>query len=51
MLRFFAGILIGIYLEQTYKFPNVYNKMLELDKYLKERNNSNNDSDDSNSNN
>jgi len=37
MYRFILGTLVGIYLEQTYHLPNVYDKFREFDKYLKER--------------
>ena len=41
MLKFVAGVILGIYLEQTYHFPNVYEKLLEFDRYLKEHNRKN----------
>lgn len=37
MFQFITGILIGVYLEQTYRLPNLYTKFLEFDKYLRER--------------
>jgi len=37
MYRFIIGTLFGIYLEQTYHLPNLKEKIIELDKYLKER--------------
>ena len=37
MYRFILGTLFGIYLEQTYHLPNLKDKLIELDKYLKER--------------
>ncbi len=37
MLQFITGILIGVYLEQTYRLPNLYIKFREFDKYLRER--------------
>ena len=37
MYRFLLGTLFGIYLEQTYQLPNLYNKFKEIDKYLKDR--------------
>ena len=37
MYRFILGTLFGIYLEQTYHLPNLKEKIIELDKYLKDR--------------
>ena len=37
MYRFILGALFGIYLEQTYHLPNLKEKLIELDKYLKEQ--------------
>lgn len=37
MYRFILGTLFGIYLEQTYHLPNLKDKLIELDKYLKEQ--------------
>jgi len=37
MYRFILGTLFGIYLEQTYHLPNLKEKLIEPDKYLKER--------------
>ena len=37
MYQFILGTLVGIYLEQTYHLPNLYNKFKEIDKYLKDR--------------
>ncbi len=41
MYRFILGTLFGIYLEQTYHLPNLKQKLIELDKYLKERSKNN----------
>ncbi len=37
MYRFILGTLFGIYLEQRYHLPNLKQKLIELDKYLKDR--------------
>lgn len=37
MYQFIFGTIVGIYLEQTYHLPNLYDKWQELDKYLKDR--------------
>ena len=37
MYRLLVGVMIGIYIEQTYRIPNLYTKFLEFNKYLKER--------------
>ena len=36
MYRFFIGIIVGVYLEQRYKLPNVEEKLKELDVYVRE---------------
>tara|TARA_X000000950_G_C13749722_1_gene592112 strand:- start:808 stop:957 length:150 start_codon:yes stop_codon:yes gene_type:complete len=36
MWRLVLGTFFGIYLAQTYKLPNIKQKFLELDKYLKD---------------
>ena len=38
MYQFVLGTIVGIYLEQTYHLPNLYDKWQELDRYLKEKN-------------
>ena len=37
MFKVFFGVVIGIYLEQRYKLPNVEEKFYELDKYLRDK--------------
>ena len=37
MYQFCLGVIFGIYLEQTYRLPNVYDKFIELDAYMKSR--------------
>ena len=36
MWRLVLGTIFGIYLAQTYKLPNIKQRFLELDKYLKD---------------
>ena len=45
MWRVILGTFLGIYIAQTYKIPNLKEKMIELDVYLKNNNilESNND--------
>ena len=35
MFRFIIGTLFGVYLEQNYNLPNIQDKLIELDEYLK----------------
>ena len=36
MYRFCFGVIMGVYLEQTYRMPNVYDKFIELEAYMKQ---------------
>lgn len=36
MYQFIFGVVIGVYLEQRYKLPNVEDKIKDIDKYIRE---------------
>jgi hypothetical protein len=37
MYQFCLGVIAGVYLEQTYRLPNVYEKFIEIEAYMKLR--------------